>query len=142
MALSQKGAGYVYREHITDPHIKGAIDDIASQIQAIRNQGQFGQQSSPQPPPAPSALSVSVHGGIFTGSVMDANAASGVRYRLQWSTTPNFASPIEEELAATTWQRQLTGQKLYFRVASKFLSSAVSAWTYFGSPASPTALQG
>lgn len=142
MPLSQKGAGYDYRTHIKDPHVLGALDDLASQIQAIRAQGQFGQKGALSAPSPPSALMVSVTSGIFTVTVVDNNPAAGVRYRLQWSKAPNFSSAIEEELATTSWQRQLSGQKLYFRVASKFLNSVQGPWVYFGPEANPTALQG
>lgn len=142
MALSQKGAGYDFREHIKDPYVRGALDSLASQTQAIRSQGQFGPQGSPPAPAFPIALSVTVSGGIFTARISASNPPAGVRYRLQWDTMPNFPNPIEEELGTTTWQRQLSGQRLCFRVRPTLLASEPGDWVYFGSAANPTFLQG
>lgn len=142
MAISQTNASYLYRDHIQDPHVKDALDDIASQVAAVRSQGQFGVKGAPNAPNPPGAIAVSVASGIFTARISDKDAAAGTRYVLEWATDPQFLSPISEEIGTTTWQRQLTGQKLYFRVASRFLASQLSPWVYFGSQASPTALQG
>lgn len=142
MAISQKGAGYDYRERIKDEYVRGALDDLASQLQAVRTQGQFGAKGNPPAPSFPIALSVTASNGIFTAIITANQAPAGVRYRLQWSAAANFQNAIEEELATTTWQKQLTGLKLYFRVRPIFLSSAPGDWAYFGTPANPTAVQG
>ena len=143
MALSQKGAGYDRREHIADPYVREALDDLASQTQAIRTQGNFGAKGIVSPPTAPAALSVSVSAaGIYTANVLHKNPPTGTRYVLQYSTSPNFSNPVSEELGANpgipiTWQKSLPGQKLSFRVAAKFSASDLTAWVYFGTSASP-----
>src|SRR5271156_6331322 len=101
MALTQRGASYSHRNDIQDPAVKKALDDLASQVKAIQNQGNFGAQGTINPPPAPAQLSVTESGGIFTAVISQPNAPAGTRYRLQWSATYNFLSVIEDELAAT-----------------------------------------
>ena len=51
--------------------------------------------------------------------------------------TPNFPSPISDELVTTTRQHSLPRQKPYFRVAAKFRASTVSSSVYAGSAAAP-----
>jgi len=141
MALSQKGAGYPYRDHIKDEWVRAAHDDHASKIQAILDQGNFGTDGVAQPPSAPAQLGISVSAGLFTVNIVHNKPPMGVRYVLQHATTPNFQAPVSEELGTTpniptTVQRYLP-QKFYWRVAAKFPASTLTPWVYFGSPTAP-----
>lgn len=141
MALAQKGADYDYRDHIDDPHVKGALDDIASKLQAVILQGNYGPKGIPQPPSTPSALQVSVLGSLFSATIVHQNAPLGTRWILQYSTSPSFANPISEELGTMTWQKSLPSQALYLRVAAKFPASAQTPWVYAGSSSNPQRFQ-
>lgn len=141
MALSQKGAGFVNRDYIKDEYVLGALDDLASQIQANRTQGNFGTTGTPKAPVPPTAISATNQNGTFTAVVTHPNPVSGTRWVLQYDASPNFTDPIPVELGEQLkWQQYLGARTLYFRVASKFLASAQSAWTYLGNSSSPQAV--
>ena len=145
MALTQQGATYKNQSELQrrDRILGEALDDLASQAAAARNQGNYGLNGPPDPPSAPTALQVTAASGLFTATVIHHSAPAGTQYILQHSTTPNFQNPISETLNSadgiqTTWQRSLPGQKLYFRIAPKFPASPVGKWVYAGSSASPS----
>jgi hypothetical protein len=145
MALTQTGAKYKNQSELQrrDRILGEALDDLASQRAAIAIQGNFGLNGPPDPPSTPTALQVTAASGLFTATVIHHSAPAGTQYVLQHSTTPNFQNPISETLnsvdgVATTWQRSLPGQQLYFRIASKFPASPISKWVYVGTSASPT----
>ena len=146
MTLSTKSAQYLYQPEVQrkDAIVGKAMDDIASQIDQVRQQGNFGQKG---PPPAPhpiTSLQVSPSNGFANISLTHNSAPAGARYIVQASTTPNFQNPIRlSELAiddggtTVSTQAYLKGQTLYFRAAPKFPSSELAPWTYFGSQAQP-----
>ena len=145
MALSQTGATYKNQSELQrrDRILGEGLDDLASQIQAIRTQGNFGQNGAVNPPSTPTALQVTASSGLFKASIVHANAPPGTQYVLQYSTTKNFQSPISELLThtpgiPTTWQKSLPGQQLSFRIAAKFPGSSLGAWVYAGSSVAPT----
>lgn len=138
MSLSQPGASYRFREHIKDQYVKGAFDDVASQIQAITNQGNFGKQGVATPPTPPAVLNVSLQNGVYTAIISHPSAPPGTRWMLEYSTTPNFVTKVPVDLGeATQWQAYLPFPALYFRVSARTLTSAPSAHTYFGTSSQP-----
>jgi hypothetical protein len=145
MPLTQPGATYKNQSELRrrDRILGDALDDLASQTAAARLQGNYGLSGPPNPPSGPAALQVSHQAGIFTATVVHANAPAGTQYVLQYATTPNFQNPITEVLNSTpgiptTWQKSLPGQKLYFKIAPKFPASALGPWVYAGTSASPS----
>jgi hypothetical protein len=140
--LNQKGASYSNRAYILgkDRLLVEALDDIASPVQAILIQGNFGRDGTPDPPSAPTALQASALNGLFTVTIVHPNAPAGTQWRLQYSSSPNFTNPIDVGLLHPNWQASLPQQVLYFRAAAKFSASAQSAWTYLGSSAKPIAV--
>jgi hypothetical protein len=144
MPLSQKGAGYQNRDYVRekDMFLADALDDIASQVQAVVTQGNFAKGGVPSPPSAPTALSVQFKAGTFTATISHANAPVGTEWHLQYSTSPQFTSPIDVGLLHPVFQAYLPNQLLFWRVAAKFPSSANSPWVYFGSSALPTGAGG
>lgn len=149
MSLSQPGANYRNQSELQRrDHILGqALDDLASQVAATRNQGGFGQGGSPQPPAPPVSISVTAGGGFASLIITNPNAESSVLYVLEYSTTSNFQTPVRVQLGQATangsivnWHQYLTGLTLYFRAATQLPSSALSQWTYFGPADTPTAV--
>jgi hypothetical protein len=140
MALSQKGAGYPGRDHIKDQFIRDAHDDHASKIQAILTQGNFSALGTPKPPEAPIAVNVAIQNGLYTVTIQHPKPPSGIRWNLEYSTDPNFQTPIPVDLGeVNVWQNYIPNQKLYFRARAKFLASENSPWVYFGGAAAPQA---
>lgn len=145
MPYTQPGALYKNAAHIErqDRLLGEALSDIASQVAAARNQGNFGTNAPPDPPSAPAALHVSATTGLLTATVLHSNAPAGTQYVLQYSTTTNFKNAISELLThtpaiPTTWQKALpAGAKYYLRVAAKFPASNLGSWVYFGTAAAP-----
>lgn len=139
MALSQKGANYKNRAHIQnrDRHLAEALDDIASQAQALATQGNFSKSGTPAPPSAPTAVQAIAANSLFTVNIVHPNAPPGTTWVLQYSTSPQFQSPFTVGLLHPEWQGSLPNQVLHFRAAAKFPASAQSAWTYLGSSAKP-----
>ena len=143
MALSQKGAGYANQAWVRQHRYElgQAMDDIASQVQAIAKQTNAPTSGSQATPPVPSALMVTAAAGFATAMVTNNQAPAGVNYTLQYSTSPSFSSPISVDLGtALTFHAYLHGLTLYFRVAARYATSALSGWTYFGTAAAPTSL--
>jgi hypothetical protein len=148
MALTQTGATYKNQSHLQkqDRLLGQGLDDLASQIQTIRTQGNFGQAGQISPPSSPSALQVTAASGLFTARVTHNSAPAGTQYVLQYAASPNFQNPISEVLThtptiTTTWQKTLpTGTALYFRIAAKFPASGLGPWVYAGGSASPAAV--
>lgn len=143
MTISQTGGTYKFQSELQrrDRALGGALDDIASQVQAVRTQANLGQSGPNPAPAAPTALSVSASGGFVTAKVTYANPPAGISYVVQYSSTPDFQDPIPVELGSQPVLHQyLSGLTLHFRVAAKLGSSATSPWTYFGSSAAPTAV--
>lgn len=139
MSLSQKGAGYINREHFKDGWHRASMDDLASQLQAIRAQGNFGRNGKIDAPTPPTLLNVVASGGLFSVSITHASPPPGVVYRVQYDTTPNFTDPQPIDLGEVLkTQRYLPGAKLYWRAAVKYPSSELSKWIYFGSQVAPT----
>jgi hypothetical protein len=148
MALSQKGANYEGRDAIANPpedlkllahHVMRALDDIASQNQATRTQGNFGQSGPPAAPHPITAIAVSASAGFATLTLTHASAPPGCQYRIQYSTTPNFQNPITVDNGdSLTFHKYLKGLNLYFRAAPKFPASEPAEWIYFGGQAKPT----
>jgi hypothetical protein len=152
VALSQKGAAYEGRDAISNPsgslrefaqHLVRGLDDLASQVQAVRTQGNYGPDGIIAPPSSPSLLVVTAQSGLFTATVGHANPPQGTQYVLQYSSTSNFQNPISETLHATSgivtaWQKSLPGVKAYFRIAAKFPASSLGPWVYMGNANSPT----
>jgi hypothetical protein len=145
MAISQRGARYEHQAEIEakDPILGKALAHLASQIEAVRLQGNYGERGEPQKPTGPQQLSISVSSSFFTWAILHTNPPAGTRYILQYSTSPSFLSPVTEEIGSspgipTSIQRYLPGLHIYSRVAAKFPASGMTPWVYFGSAASPT----
>jgi|SRR5579859_5471944 len=142
MALSQTGANYKNQSELQrrDRMLGEALDDIASQAQAVRDQGNFGQSG---PPPAPhpiTAISVTGANGFATLQLTHNGAPAGTNYVIEYSTTPNFQRPIRiDNGISLNFHQFLQGQTLYFRAAPKFPTSTLAPWIYFGGEATPTA---
>jgi hypothetical protein len=140
MALRVKGAAYVGRAYIRDQHLLGALDDLASQIQFTRTNINSSSNGVVTPPAAPVAVNVAGGGGFATVSIAHPNP-EGVSFVLEYDTTPSFPAPMRVDLGISqTWQQYLSGKTLYFRSASKFYTSGMSAWTYYGGLGSPKSM--
>lgn len=139
MALSQKGAGYDYRDKIKDQFTKGSLDHLASKIQAIETQGNFSSRGVPTPPSSPTAINVTAVNGLRTVNIVHPNPVSGLRWHLQYSTNPSFMNAVTVDLGeSTTHEIYRPAGMIYIRAAAKFIASDRSQWIYFGSAASPT----
>lgn len=141
MPLTQPGAIYERRSHfVKDQHLQAALDDLASQSAAVRNQLNVGKDGVTPPPSSPTVLLVSLQAGTYTATIAH-QAPPGTQWRLEYSTSAIFSPAIPVDLGEVkVWQGYFPNQKLYFRAAAKFLASELSPWVYFGSPASPTAV--
>ena len=128
--LREKGAGYVHRENIKDPFTKGALDDISSQVQAIRRQGNFTALGSPSPPSAPNSLAVSSLNGLVTATINHPGAPPSTKWVLYYSVSPTFQDAIEVELGRPFFQQYLPQHTLYFKVTAKSAASAETAPVY------------
>jgi hypothetical protein len=137
--LREKGAGYVHRENIKDPYTKGALDDISSQVQAIRRQGNYTALGSPSPPSAPNSLAVSAQNGLVTVAINHPGAPPSTKWILYYSTSPTFQNAIEVELGRPFFQQYLPQQTLYFKATAKLAASNETSPVYLES--SPGILQ-
>ena len=118
-----------------------ALDDLASQLQAIRTQGVYGEKGAPSVPSTPTAISVAALKGFGTVAITHNSAPAGAQYVLQYSTSPSFASYVEVDNGSSlSWSQYLKGQRLYFRAASRFPASDKSPFVYYGTQANPTAV--
>jgi hypothetical protein len=143
MPISQTGGNYKNQSELQrrDRILGSALDDLASQVQAIRAQGNFGQAGSPVPPHPIDVIAVSAANGFATVKLTHNSAPSGTNYVVEYSTTPNFQNPIRiDNGISLTLQQYLKGQTLYWRGAPKFPTSGLAAWVYFGGQANPTAV--
>ncbi len=143
MAISQKGASYRNQAEIQgkDRLVAQALDDLASQIEATRAQGNFGQSGPPAAPHPLTAIGVVGQNGFAAVTLTHNSAPAGTRYVIEYSSTPNFQGNTVTRVdngISLSWQQYLKGQKLYFRAAAMFPASDLSPWIYFGGPASPT----
>jgi hypothetical protein len=145
MALSQKGATYKNQAELSrkDRLLGEGLDDLASQVAAVRLQGNFGKNGAISAPSSPTALQVTPTAGLLTATIVHNSAPAGTQYVLQYSTAKNFLNPISEVLThtpsiTTTWQKALpAGGQYYLRVAAKFPASPLGSWVYYGTPAAP-----
>lgn len=131
-------SGYVNREHIKDPYLKGSVDDVVSQVGAVMRQGNFSAKGTPQPPSRPSSLSVSSTNGLVTASIQHPGAPPGTQWVLYYSRSRTFANPIKITLLHPIWQQYLPQQTLYFKVTAKFQASGETQPVYLGSSVTPT----
>ena len=143
MPLSQTGANYQNQAELQhrDRMLGAALDDIASQMQAVRAQGGFGQSGAPAPPHPVTAISVSSAGGFATVNLIHNGAPPGSQYVIEYSTTPNFQNPNPVRVdngISLSFHQYLKGQTVYFRTAARLSASALSGWTYYGSSTTPT----
>jgi len=141
MPLTQTGATYKFQPELQrrDRALGGALDDIASQIEAVRQQGNFGVSGSPSPPHPVMAIQVSAKNGFATVQLTHNSAPAGSNYVIEYSETPTFQSPIRVDNGISlSYQNYLKGQTLYWRTATKFITSGLAQWTYFGGQANPT----
>lgn len=140
MALRVPGAGYAGRTYIRDQHMLDALDDLASQLQFIRSNTNSSSNGIVTPPVSPVAVRVSAAGGFGSVSIVHPNPV-GVSFVLEYDTQPNFPAPMRMDLGISqTWEQYLAGKTLYFRTASKFYTSAMSPWTYYGGLGAPKAV--
>ena len=152
MSLLVKGALYSSREAIQNPaislrelarHALLALDDVASQIQAIRSQGNYGQKIAPQPPHPLSSIAVVNSGGFAQVTLTHNSPPAGSRYVIEYSTTPNFTPATTQRSdngISLSWERYLHGKTLYFRSAVMYSSSKLGPWVYYGTATSPTSV--
>lgn len=141
MALSQSGANYVNRAHVQskDKDLARALDDIVSQTNAVAKQTNASVTGKADPPSVPTALNVTASNGHGLVSITHENAPSGTNYLIEYSTTPNFLSPVQiDNGISKTWPQYLKGQTLYFRAASRFSTSETSQFIYHGTQTNPT----
>jgi hypothetical protein len=139
VAISQKGARYDDRAHIRDQHVLNALDDLASQLQAIRTQGVYGEKGAPSAPSTPQSISVAALKGFGTVAITHNNAPAGTQYTLQYSSSPSFASVVEVDNGSSlSWQQYLKGHTFFFRARARFSASDPSPWVYYGTQANPT----
>ena len=150
MSLSQKGALYDARDAIAGlpesprelgRHLLRALDSLASQNEAIRQQGNFGLEGPPAAPHSLDAIGVAAANGFVTVRLTHAQPPAGVRYVIEYSTTPNFLNPVRiDNGISTSFSQYLHGQTLYWRAAPTFLTSGLGSWIYFGGLSTPTAV--
>lgn len=141
MSLSQKGANYQNQAELQrrDRILGAALDDIVSQVQAVRSQGGFGQSGAPAPPHPVTAIAVSAAGGFATVNLVHNGAPPGSQYVIEYSTSPNFQNPVRVDNGISlSFHQYLKGQTVYFRTAARLSASALSGWSYFGSSTTPT----
>jgi hypothetical protein len=141
MALSQPGADYKNRAHVhnQDPLLGRALDDVMDKVQAIAIQTNASVTGKASAPSAPTALSVSASAGHGLVTITHENAPAGTNYLIEYSTTPNFKSPVQiDNGISKSYAQYLKGQTLYFRAASRFSTSDPSNYVYFGTQNSPT----
>jgi hypothetical protein len=136
--LREKGASYASRQHIKDQYLLDAFDDIASQVQAVRRQGNFVAIGSPKPPSSPAGLAVSQTNGLLTVNILHPNAPAGTQWVLYYSTSPTFEKAIKNTLDHPVFQQYIPQQTLYFKVTAKFPSSNESHPAYLGNEVNPT----
>ena len=100
--------------------------------------------TGPYPTPtAPASLAVTATGGWFDAIITDANPQRGLSYFLDWSTDAAFSLPRTEYLGpGRSKYIQLGNQTLFWRCYSQYFGSNISAYTYFGTQANPTAVVG
>lgn len=130
MPLTQTGATYKNQATIRNQNrlLAEALDDIASQVQAVRSQGNFGVNGTAAAPSAPTALQVTAQAGLITWSIVHPHAPAGTQWVLEYSTSPTFANPVQVGLLKPMYQAYLPNQTLYSRAAAKFAASGQSAW--------------
>jgi hypothetical protein len=142
MALSQTGANYKNQSELQrrDRMLGEALDDLASQLQATRDQGAFGQSGAPTAPHPPTSIAVASSSGFATIALTHNNAPSGSQYVIEMATTPNFQSPsrIDNGISLSHPPLYLAGKTMYFRAAAKLPASGLSQWTYLGGQGKPT----
>lgn len=141
MTLRQTGAGYQNQSTLQrrDRDLGGALDDLASQIQTLRSQGNFGSNGNPLPPSTPVNLHVIASNGFVTATITHPNPPPGTVYRVQYATDANFTKPISVDLGEIPqFHSNMPGQALYYRAAAKFPASPLTPWVYFGASNSPT----
>lgn len=146
MALNPTGSQYRNQDAIQkkDRVLGEAIDDIASQIEQIRQQGNFGSLGPPAAPHPLTKIVVTPSGGFASIQLTHNNAPAGTRYIIEMSSTSNFLAGTVQRIDAgislappPIYLKNLT---LFFRAAPMFLSSDLAEWTYFGGTAAPTAV--
>lgn len=143
MARLQTGTNYRNQAALQsrDRMLGEALDDLGSQIAAVRAQGNFGQEGAPSAPHGISAIAVTAKNGFASVSLTHNSAPAGSRYVIEYSTTPNFLNPQRVDNGTSlTFERYLKGQQLYFRAAPTFLTSPLGSWIYFGGATRPTAV--
>lgn len=146
MALSQTGANYKNQSELQrrDRMLGDALDDLASQVQSARSQGNFGQAGPPSAPHPLTAIQVTPSAGFAYISLTHNNAPSGTQYVIEVSSSPNFPSSgtqrIDNGISLSHPPLYLKGLTMYFRAAPKFPASGLAPWTYFGGQNAPSAV--
>jgi len=141
MALTPTGARYRNQGAIQrrDRELGEALDDIASQGAQIRVQGNYGFDGPPLAPHPITSIAVSGASGFATVALTHTNAPPGVKYIVQYATTPNFQNPIPVDNGSSlVMHKYLKGLTLYFRAAPQFPASPLAPWVYFGGQTTPT----
>lgn len=144
MALNPTGAKYRNQDAVQrkDRVLGEAMDDLASQLEQVRQQGNYGPNGNPAAPHPLTTIAVKAAGGFGTVTLTHINAPAGTRYIIEAATTPTFQSPmrIDNGISLTTLPIYLKGQTLYFRAAPMFPASDLAPWLYFGGTTTPTAV--
>lgn len=146
MALNPTGAKYRNQDAVQkkDRVLGEAIDDVASQVEQIRQQGNFGPTGPPAAPHPLTKITVTAASGFASIQLTHNNAPAGTRYVVEMSSTPNFLPGTVQThdigISLAPPPIYLKGLTRYFRAAPKFLSSNLASWIYFGGPTSPTAI--
>lgn len=130
-----------------DPRLGETLRQIQSILNNLAGQTATTPEGLPDAPAPPTSIKVTASGGIFEIAITDNNPSqTGVApdYYVEYSTTPNFAAPVQVFLGPARNQRTTLGNvTLYWRCYSQFgRASQASAKVYFGSVSSPTPVVG
>jgi hypothetical protein len=126
------------------PELGQALDDLAGHIENTMTQTNASVNGQSNPPPAPSALSVTASQGIFDAAITDnAPVARGINYFLEYSNNPNFTAPTTVDLGQSrNYRAHLGNQTLYWRAHSSYPTGPRSDHAYHGTQALPSPVIG
>lgn len=127
-----------------NPELAEALDDLATHLERTMNQTNASVNGQSEPPPAPSALTVSAAHGIFDAAITDnAPVNRGINYFLEYSAQPSFTAPTSIDLGQSrNFRGSLGNQTLYWRAHSSYPTGPRSPHAYHGSESAPAAVQG
>lgn len=123
----------------TEHFIEGLTEGLYQwRVRAISGAGEVGPWTSPRSfsvtgLPVPSDFSASMEPletGLYGVTLGWSPVDGAVGYRIEISTTPDFATPIvANDSAAATFEAELAAGEFYWRVASVNRANIMSAWS-------------